>query len=430
MEVELDLSSFANLRVLIPERLAFISGRPSQIESLRKRVQGYPVRVVSSELHRQYFPLAADFGPVNIAVVTRFCISFDRRMARDDGILLIYCIQESFQDRANASFLLAAFAMLCHGFTPKEAAEPFTSPNTPFKLQTFRDATFLTPTYGLTLLNCLRSIQKAVQHGWYDWKTFDADEYWALDNPQTGDIHQICPKFVAMKGPLEYDSKYLEGSEIALPPNVYTPILHRLDVTCLIRLNNPDTYDRDDFVCSGIAHYDLYFDDCTAPPDDIVERFLDICDREGRVAVHCRAGLGRTGTLTGAWLMKHAGFGADEAIGWLRIVRPGSVIGPQQQYLKELEGRGWRGNAPVPDPNSGLSIPPSTDTSDALAAQVTAGMRARGAAKAAFAAEAAAAAAAAYSAPSSTCGLGADGPSAAWPVPAGLRWSPPTVRLH
>ena len=47
------------------------------------------------------------------------------------------------------------------------------------------------------------------------------------------------------------------------------------------------------------------------------------------------AGLGRTGTLIGAYLMKHHKFTAAEAIAWLRICRPGSVIGPQQNYLEE-----------------------------------------------------------------------------------------------
>jgi hypothetical protein len=35
--------------------------------------------------------------------------------------------------------------------------------------------------------------------------------------------------------------------------------------------------------------------------------------------------------------MKHHGFTAREAMGWLRIVRPGSVIGQQQQFLCDKE---------------------------------------------------------------------------------------------
>ncbi|CAM9827089.1 unnamed protein product, partial [Laminaria digitata] len=51
-----------------------------------------------------------------------------------------------------------------------------------------------------------------------------------------------------------------------------------------------------------------------------------------------QAGLGRTGTCIGCYLMKHYGFTAAEAIGWMRIGRPGSVIGPQQHFLEQMEG--------------------------------------------------------------------------------------------
>ena len=45
---------------------------------------------------------------------------------------------------------------------------------------------------------------------------------------------------------------------------------------------------------TGIRHYDLQFPDCSVPPPAILERFLAICDKEGPIAVHCLAGLGRT----------------------------------------------------------------------------------------------------------------------------------------
>ena len=165
----------------------------------------------------------------------------------------------------------------------------------------------------------------------------------------------------------------------------------------MVRLNEADTYDAAVLERAGIAHHDLFFPDCTTPPDDVVERFLDICDgAAGAVAVHCRAGLGRTGTLIGVWLMRHAGFRADEAIGWMRTVRPGCVIGPQQAYLKACEGRRWRGNAllpaeAAPPASAGLCASPERSSDEAAAAavtaaaaskQVTAGMCARGRAKA------------------------------------------------
>ena len=49
--------------------------------------------------------------------------------------------------------------------------------------------------------------------------------------------------------------------------------------------------------------------------------------------MHCKAGLGRTGVLICCYMIKHFGFSAEEAMGYIRVCRPGSVIGPQQHYL-------------------------------------------------------------------------------------------------
>jgi hypothetical protein len=41
-------------------------------------------------------------------------------------------------------------------------------------------------------------------------------------------------------------------------------------------------------------------------------------------------------------MMKHYRFTAEEVIGWLRIVRPGSIIGPQQQFMRDTQMKMWR----------------------------------------------------------------------------------------
>ncbi|RYY87723.1 hypothetical protein EON63_03625 [archaeon] len=43
------------------------------------------------------------------------------------------------------------------------------------------------------------------------------------------------------------------------------------------------------------------------------------------LAVHCKAGLGRTGTCIACYIMKHYKWTAEEIIGWMRIARPGMV---------------------------------------------------------------------------------------------------------
>ena len=91
----------------------------------------------------------------------------------------------------------------------------------------------------------------------------------------------------------------------------------------MLRCSAP-AYDRKGFEAAGIAVVDLCCEDGAAPPIDVVSKFLAVVERlPGAVAVHCGSGRGRSGTLVGLYLMKHHGFSAREAMGWLRIVRPG-----------------------------------------------------------------------------------------------------------
>jgi len=87
----------------------------------------------------------------------------------------------------------------------------------------------------------------------------------------------------------------------------------------------------------------MVFTDGSTPPQAIVDQFLESVETHferpdaGAVAVHCKAGLGRTGTLIGLYAMKHYQIPAEAFIGWIRIARPGSVLGPQQYYMLDVE---------------------------------------------------------------------------------------------
>ena len=111
-----------------------------------------------------------------------------------------------------------------------------------------------------------------------------------------------------------------------------------MGVDRVIRLNE-EKYNKVNFERSDIAHNDLFFVDGSNPPDHIVKDFLNVVEghfanpSNGAIAIHCKAGLGRTGTLIGLYAMKHYQIPAEPFIGWIRIARPGSILGPQQFYL-------------------------------------------------------------------------------------------------
>ncbi|CAE7414828.1 CDC14A, partial [Symbiodinium sp. CCMP2456] len=69
------------------------------------------------------------------------------------------------------------------------AYKPFQSVYPPFL--PYRDATCGICTYSLTVLDCVKGMEKAIECGWFDWKQFDVDSYEFFEkvpilSPETG----------------------------------------------------------------------------------------------------------------------------------------------------------------------------------------------------------------------------------------------------
>ena len=174
-------------------------------------------------------------------------------------------------------------------------------------------------------MDCLKGLEQAIANGWYEFKRFDYKQYENFHKLNVGDMNWIVPgKILALSSPT---SKKNDG----LPPDAFLENFEKLKIKAVIRLNE-SLYNESVFTKAGIAVHDMEFLDGSCPSDSVMIKFIDLCDRTiesgGAVAVHCRAGLGRTGTLIGSYIVNKYGFPGPKAlIGWLRLARPGSVIG-------------------------------------------------------------------------------------------------------
>ncbi|XP_032660822.1 dual specificity protein phosphatase CDC14A isoform X3 [Chelonoidis abingdonii] len=283
----------------------------------------------------------ADFGPLNLAMLYRYCCKLNKKLKSFSlsRKKIVHYTSFDQRKRANAAFLIGSYAVIYLKKTPEEAFRALLSGSNPPYLP-FRDASFGNCTYNLTILDCLQGIKKAFQHGFFDFKTFDVDEYEHYERVENGDFNWIVPgKFLAFSGP--HPKTKIENGYPLHAPEAYFPYFRKHNVTSIIRLNKK-IYEAKRFTDAGFEHYDLFFIDGSTPSDNIVRRFLNVCENaEGAIAVHCKAGLGRTGTLIACYIMKHYRFTHAEVIAWIRICRPGSIIGPQQHFLEEKQTALW-----------------------------------------------------------------------------------------
>ena len=180
-----------------------------------------------------------------------------------------------------------------------------------------------------------------------------------------GDFNWITPSFLAFASPQHQpvhviqpsDPQYslLPRSASALARDKTLPMpfknvlshFQERSIGLVVRLNS-ELYSPSYFTALGIKHMDMIFDDGTCPPLSLVRKFVNLAhitinEKRKGIAVHCKAGLGRTGCLIGAYLIYRHGFTANEIIAFMRFMRPGMVVGPQQHWLHLNQGtfREW-----------------------------------------------------------------------------------------
>ncbi|VVD04846.1 unnamed protein product [Leptidea sinapis] len=235
-----------------------------------------------------------DFGPYHLCHLYQFCNRLSDELENNPKKKIVFYTSSNETLRLNAAYLIGSYQVIYLGASPGAVYKQLTEGS--WSLLSFRDASGGPPLFDISLLDVLQGIKVAHDANFFDFDHFDAEQYLFYEKVENGDLNWIIPgKMLAFSGP-HHRSRLDRGYPLHSPEH-YHEYFKKYNVTTIV-----SSYSR-------------------LPIRDVILLYLN-------------AGLGRTGTLIACYMMKHHGFSAREAIAWLRVCRPGSVIGHQQWFLE------------------------------------------------------------------------------------------------
>jgi cell division cycle 14 len=171
-----------------------------------------------------YWNFFLDFGPLNTGQLVRFSKKLNDKLRKFPAV----CFYSNTvpAKRANAIFLICAWQMLYLDRTPEQAYAGFiTSHNAEYfhhqqtavtaterslppisqsqgaptiaELPPFHDASPCQCTFELTVFDCLKGLQKARMHNFFNKETFDVEEYEYFEQVEVRAIEEISDGYIS-----------------------------------------------------------------------------------------------------------------------------------------------------------------------------------------------------------------------------------------
>lgn len=284
----------------------------------------------SSDYHEDENYLGIENGPPNISIIYNFCNLLDSKVKHinlnnRDIYYYIYIDDKSLY-LLNSVFLICSYLIFKLNYNIQKLirilceCEILNDNPTQYK-----DCVGFFGGYQSNLIDCLETLYFVKNKNYFILNKFNNKFYEYCNDFNYRDFNIILSKMIAMRSPKNNNE---------LNNMIY--ILKKNNIKLLIRLNNDNTYD-ESLLLNNLNVSNLFFEDCKIPSINIIIKFIKLIDEYNEmIAIHCKAGLGRTGILICIWLIYKLNFKPKHAILWLRIYRPGSIHGYQGYFIKTL----------------------------------------------------------------------------------------------
>jgi cell division cycle 14 len=149
-----------------------------------------------------YTPLKDDYGPLNLGLLYKYCKLLKEKIEEpaNKDKRMYHATNGDDVTRTNAAVLAGAFMIMVMNSTAEDTYAAIRTLKHTFVK--FHDCWRSPNTPGISLLDCYKGIERAIASNFFNYSTFNVQEYDMRQEVANGDMNWIIPgKIIAFKGP-------------------------------------------------------------------------------------------------------------------------------------------------------------------------------------------------------------------------------------